>query len=98
MGKVSTDSGVLVNKRLLTALNLSFKHTLDPAPPGHSGAGWTLTADEDGQIKIRFTDGTTESVEAKRGDQLLAIGDDLYLARQPGKDAGRHSQAHSRKE
>lgn len=97
MDKVRTNSGVLVNKRLITALNLSFNHTLDPGSPGHAG-GWVLTADEDGQIKIRFTDGTTESVPVKRGDQLLSIGDDLYLARQPGKDGARQGQGRPRNE
>jgi hypothetical protein len=98
VGKVRTNSGILLNKRLITALNLSFNHTLDPAPPGHAGAGWVLAAEEDGQIKIRFTDGTTESIRVKRGDQLVSLGDDLYLVCQPGKDGTGQSKAHPRNE
>ncbi len=90
--KAKTPSGVvLINKRLITALNLSFNHKLDPATPGQGG-GWRLTADEDGQMQIRLTDGNTETVEVKRSDQFLSIGDDLYVARHRRKDGARPGQ------
>jgi hypothetical protein len=81
--RVSPYCGFWINKRLVATLDFPFGHTLDPTTgAGLTGEGWRLNVEEDGRILVRFADGDTQDIPVTQGDQLITIGDDLYMSLQ----------------
>ncbi len=77
MEKVTAPYGVWINQRFVVTLGFSFRHTIHP-----SQEGWRLDVEADGQVAVRYSDGDTEIFAVKKGDEILAIGDNVYATLQ----------------
>jgi hypothetical protein len=69
-----TASGVWLNTRAVSSIDIPFKHELTPI-----NDGWRIEATTNGKLTINFTDGNKQRYDLVAGDSLSASGEQMYL-------------------
>lgn len=67
-------SGVWLNTRAVSSIDIPFKHELTPI-----NDGWRITASVNGKLTIHFTDGKQQKYDLIAGDTLSASGEQMYI-------------------
>lgn len=72
------NSGVWLNKRAVSVIEMSLAHTFRPTPEG-----WEIEASAAGTLVVRLVHGGEQRFELQPGDTLRASGEEMYLILTP---------------